>query len=116
VPAKNIAATQAGTGVICGTWRLQAAVVPAKAGIYSANLRKCTGGLDSRLRGNDRRTERDPTTNDTTTLRRGGRGSKPPAWLCPVAYSVGSVMCAECRHSLGPSGKKWRSDRDVSNH
>jgi hypothetical protein len=64
-----------GTGVICETWALQAAVIPAKApvipakaGIHPANLRKCAvEGLDSRFRGNDWRFERDPIPNDTTT-------------------------------------------------
>ena len=65
-----------GTGVICETWALQAAVIPAKAGIYSGNLRKpAVEGLDSRpsassgqaFRGNDRRFHRDPIPNDTTT-------------------------------------------------
>ena len=67
---------QPGTGVICETWALEAAVIPAKAGIYLANLRKCAAdGLDSRLRGNDgrfrgndRRFERDPIPIDITTL------------------------------------------------
>ena len=59
------------TGVFCETWALQAAVIPAKAGIYSANLRKCADdGLDSRFRGNDECFERDPIPNDTTTRRR----------------------------------------------
>ena len=41
-----------GTGVICETWALEAAVIPAKAGIYSANLRKCAvDGLDSSRHG-----------------------------------------------------------------
>jgi hypothetical protein len=36
-------------------------VIPAKAGIHSANFLKCAVyGLDSRFRGNDLRTERDP--------------------------------------------------------
>ena len=57
-----------GTGVICETWAGQAAVIPAKAGIHLANLRKrAVDGLDSRFRGNDRRFERDPTPNDTAT-------------------------------------------------
>jgi hypothetical protein len=57
-----------GTGVICETWALQAAVIPAKAGIYSTNLRKCAvDGMDSRFRGNDRCFERDPIPKDTTT-------------------------------------------------
>ena len=44
------------------------AVIPAKAGIHAANLRKCAvDGLDSRFRGNDRRFERHPIPNDTTT-------------------------------------------------
>jgi hypothetical protein len=44
-----------GTGVICETWAPEPAVIPAKAGIHSANLRKCAvEGLDSRFRGNDR--------------------------------------------------------------
>ena len=47
---------------------LQAAAIHAKAGIYSANLRKCAvDGLDSRFRGNDRRFEGDPIPNDTNT-------------------------------------------------
>ena len=55
------------TGVICETWALEAAVIPAKAGIYSANLPQCAvDGLDSRFRGNDRRFEKDPIPNDTT--------------------------------------------------
>jgi hypothetical protein len=42
-----------GTGVICETWGLQAAVIPAKAGIRSVILRKCAvDKLDSRFRGN----------------------------------------------------------------
>ena len=62
-----------GTGVICEIWAFQAAVIPAKPGIYSANLRKCVvDGLDSRFRGNDRRSERDPIPNDTTTHLSGG--------------------------------------------
>ena len=37
-------------------------------GIYPANPQKCAvRGLDSRFRGNDRRFERDPIPNDTTT-------------------------------------------------
>ncbi len=48
--------------------RLEAAVIPAKAGIYSEDLRKyIVEGLDSRFRGNDRRFETDPMPNDTTT-------------------------------------------------
>jgi len=51
-----------GTGVICKVWALRAAVIPAKVGIYSANLRGCAvDGLDSRFRGND------CAPNDTST-------------------------------------------------
>jgi hypothetical protein len=47
---------------------LEAAVIPAKAGIYPANLRKCPGGgLDSRFRGNDGRFGSDPIPNDSKT-------------------------------------------------
>jgi hypothetical protein len=57
-----------GSGVICETGALQAAVIPAKAGIHSADLGKCAvHGLDSRFRGNDRRFVRDDIPNDTTT-------------------------------------------------
>jgi hypothetical protein len=57
------------TGVICETWALQAVVIPAKAGIYSANLRKCAvDELNSRFRGNDRRFQRYPSPNSTNTL------------------------------------------------
>ena len=52
---------QAGARVICGTWALRVAVIPAKAGIHSANLREgAADGLDSRFRGNDWRVEGDP--------------------------------------------------------
>jgi hypothetical protein len=55
----------------CSIWEtlaLQAPVIPAKAGIHSANPRKCAvHGLDSRFRGNDRRLVRDDIPNDTTT-------------------------------------------------
>jgi hypothetical protein len=45
---------------------LQLAVIPAKAGIHSANLRKCAlYELDSRFRGNDWRFGRDAIPNDT---------------------------------------------------
>jgi len=56
------------TGVICETWALEVAVIPAKAGIHCANLRKYpVGGLDSRFRGNDWRLERDTIPNGTNT-------------------------------------------------
>jgi hypothetical protein len=46
-------------------------VIPAKAGIHSASHWKyAADGLDSRLRGNDWYSERDPIPNDTTTKRR----------------------------------------------
>jgi len=52
-----------------GYWcHLRALVIPAKAGIHSANLWKCAVvGLDSRFRGNDRRLEWIPIPNDTGT-------------------------------------------------
>jgi hypothetical protein len=57
-----------GTGVICETWALEVAVIPAKAGIHPANLWQCAVyRLDSRFRGNDWCFELDPTQNDTTT-------------------------------------------------
>jgi hypothetical protein len=60
-----------GTAVIRETRALEVAVIPAKAGIHSANLRKCAiHGLDSRFRGNDRRFEGDPIPNDTNTAAR----------------------------------------------
>ena len=43
-----------GSGVICGARALQAAVIPAKAGIQSVDIsfpKVC--GVDSRFRGND---------------------------------------------------------------
>ena len=49
---------------------LQFAVIPTKAGIYSAILAKGTVyGLDSRFRGNDQCFEMDPTPKDTKFLR-----------------------------------------------
>jgi hypothetical protein len=57
-----------GSGAICGTRALQAAVIPAKAGIHSSDLQTCAAyGLDSRFRGNDRRFIGDDIPNDTTT-------------------------------------------------
>jgi hypothetical protein len=57
-----------GSGVICETLAVQTAVIPAKAGIHSANLRKCAvHELDSRFRGNDRSFVTDDISNDTTT-------------------------------------------------
>jgi len=54
-----------------GTRALQAAVIPAKAGIHSANLREsAVNALDSRFRGNDRRFKRGPVPNDTNSQRR----------------------------------------------
>jgi hypothetical protein len=56
------------TGVICETRALPGAVIPAKAGIYSASHWKwAADGLDSRFRGNDQCFERDPIPNDTST-------------------------------------------------
>ena len=56
------------TGVICETRALPGAVIPAKAGIYSASHWKwAADGLDSRLRGNDQCFQRDPIPNDTST-------------------------------------------------
>src|SRR5271157_2638498 len=58
------------------TAAIWSAVIPAKAGIDPANLRRCAmDGLDSRpspssgqaFRGNDRRFVRDDIPNDTTT-------------------------------------------------
>jgi hypothetical protein len=57
-----------GTAVIGETRAFEVAVIPAKAGIHSANLRKCAiHGLDSRFRGNDRRFEGDLIPNDANT-------------------------------------------------
>jgi len=51
-----------------GSIVIWSAVIPAKAGIHSANLRKsAVHGLDSRFRGNDRRFVRDDIPNDTIT-------------------------------------------------
>jgi hypothetical protein len=58
-----------GGGVICETRALPCAVIPAKAGIYSASHWKCAAdGLDSRFRGNDQCFEGDPIPDDTTTV------------------------------------------------
>ena len=53
--------------------RGQSRSLPAKAGTHSANLRKCAVyGLDSCLRGNDRRFVWADIPNDTTTCGRHG--------------------------------------------
>jgi hypothetical protein len=77
------ATSATGTGVICETWPSQTAVIPAKAGIHSANLRKClVEGLDSRFRGNDGRFERDPIPSDTTTRRTAEKPGGQPWTTC----------------------------------
>jgi hypothetical protein len=56
-----------GIGVICEIWALQVAVIPAKAGIHSANLLKSAiCALNSRFRGNDWCSGGPPVPNDTT--------------------------------------------------
>ena len=48
--------------------RIQATVIPAKAGIQSANVQRgAVHALDSRLRGNDRRLVSDAILNGATT-------------------------------------------------
>ena len=60
-----------GRGHLAGKAATQA-VIPAKAGIYSATLWKCAVvRLDSRFRGNDRCLKGSPFPNDTTTLASG---------------------------------------------
>ena len=57
-----------GARVISETRALPGAVIPAKAGIYSASRWKCAAdGLDSRFRGNDPCFDRDLIPNDTST-------------------------------------------------
>ena len=57
-----------GSRVICETRALPGAVIPAKAGIYSASHWKCAAdGLDSRFRGNDECFDRGPIPNGTST-------------------------------------------------
>jgi hypothetical protein len=47
---------QENSGGVCETWALQAAVIPAKAGIQSAGLwKRAVRERDSRFRGNDGR-------------------------------------------------------------
>ena len=103
-----------GTGVICETWALEAAVIPAKAGIDSANLRKCAvEGLDSRFRGNDQRFERDPIPSDTTTPAHGceaWRTALDPVrqWLsgaCRRAVQTG-WRPTFCAGGLPPAGER----------
>jgi hypothetical protein len=78
-----------GTGVICETRALPGAVIPAKAGIYSASHWECAADrLDSRFRGNDQCFEGDPIPNDASTLIFGNasaqesRGRRHTALLC----------------------------------
>jgi hypothetical protein len=58
-----------GGGVIWDGITFETPVIPAKAGIHSANLRKCAvEGLGSRFRGNDCGLQRPCLANDTSTL------------------------------------------------
>jgi hypothetical protein len=60
--------TPLGRGVIWNRIPYPTPVIPAKAGIHSANTQKCTiHALDSRLRGNDCGLERPSLANDTAT-------------------------------------------------
>jgi hypothetical protein len=79
-------------------------VIPAKAGIHSAGHWKYDDdGLDSRppgfaedrLRGNDRRIERNPIPNDTTTTKWFANGRNPS----PVTLRL---MKAPERDTLSP--------------
>ena len=65
---------------------MQVAVIPAKAGIHSANLREsAVQGLDSRFRGNDWCFEAGPGPNDTIT--RGNSAlHQPPFFFGPAAF------------------------------
>jgi hypothetical protein len=87
----------AGTGVICEIRALPGAVIPAKAGIYSASHWKgAAAGLDSRFRGNDQCFEMDPIPNDTTT---------PARKRCPFGVMIRpcspSLMPVQPEHDLG---------------
>ena len=63
-----LSGTVSRSGTIRYWCHLRDLVIPAKAGIYSANLWKCTvARLDSRFRGNDWRIEGIPIPNDTST-------------------------------------------------
>ena len=67
VRRKAGAAPGRASGVIYEIRVLPGAVVPAKAGAYSARHWKCAAdGLDSRSRGNDHCFKRDRIPNDTT--------------------------------------------------
>ena len=74
-----------GTGVVCETWALQAAVIPAKAGRQTFGNALSTDWI--RFRGNDWRFERDPIPNDTTTARRVAVGSKTRGAEVPSSAS-----------------------------
>jgi hypothetical protein len=55
-----------GSGFICKTRALPGAVIPAKAGIYSAiDWKSSADGLDSRFRGNDHCFKRGRLPNDS---------------------------------------------------
>ena len=107
---------RAGTGVV---W---SAVIPAQAGIHCANARKCAvHGLDSRLRGNDRRLVRDDIPNDTTTIPRlpcffgeGCRVDCELSFICVtrrfLKSSAGPAV-RSCGSSLAPSRPSTRAIR-----
>ena len=89
-------ASGGGTGVVREIWALQVAVIPAKARIHSANLRKCAVyGLDSRFRGNDRCFVLDAIPNVPLT----GMGGR---WqiLAPAPNCEGSASNRRKRNSV----------------
>ncbi len=85
-----------GSGVICETRALPGAVIPAKAGIYSASRWGCPAdGLDSHLRGND---ERDAIPNDATTdsLKAAGTCLGSLLGSARGSFRTGLYLCALC--------------------
>jgi hypothetical protein len=91
-----------GTGVICETWALEAAVIPAKAGIYSANLCKCAVvGLDSRFRGNDAGLEWTPIPNDTSSI----------ACLPTACTRIRKPTCTVCADTIGCHGTRRKLNK-----
>ena len=70
----------------CEKGVLQAVVIPAKAGIHSANPWKCASlGLDSRFRGNDQWLGWIPISNGTSTA---GCAIEPTAAGAPGSLSI----------------------------
>jgi hypothetical protein len=100
VPKKRWAVKQIdppGGRVTCEAWAFQVGVIPANSGIQSSgNAFSTACGVDSRFRGNDRRFEKDPIPNDTTTALLSRVTRHTLVWGLAIGPNAHPVMLTAC--------------------